>query len=347
MESNPISDEVNIVNKGPVLGPKEFLVNAQKELARIKRYGGRTTFLLIKPTENSDEIKGDYLETLYHSINKQLRQCDSLYIFDSNSIAAILPETHEAGGETASVRIKRKISQAIVGKNTPITTCIGVVSVWPEECPGIKELLQELKKDLERDEKCQYLPQEQGICASSSQKICLLVEKEADFAKLLKELKGEYALLDKSQMGDASLVVADTRYCREKGIDTDFERINSRLRYTFELKEKNNTLLVASERPLELIKCIKALCSLGPNGEYHEKNLEKKFKDILSTIGSSTHQLNQPLQIMMGKIELLLLDLSLEGEISKTQLQKALKEIKKQVHYAAEINTKINRLTKA
>lgn len=64
-----------------------------------------------------------------------------------------------------------------------------------------------------------------------------------------------------------------------------------------------------------------------------------KCEIVLNSVGSASHKLNQPLQVALGKVELLLLDSAAE-----TQLVQDLKVIRSQILLAAEINQKIERL---
>ncbi len=344
MGFNFISD-ANIFKDELISGPRQFFLDAQKELARVERHGGKSTFALIKPHLDLSELNDDYIKSLYSFIKEQLRQCDSLYIFDKETFVAILPETHEAGGEMASARIKKNISLAYASSKQSLSISVGVVSVWPGRCPNVTSLIEELKKDLTRDQKCQFLPQQSDV---RHRKICLVTEEDLQ-EKLANALsyKG-FEILDKKRIKDADIIVIQKDFCRKKNIDTEFLQKNELLAYKANLKFQNYSILIASRNPVEPIKFIITICLANDEGCHKGKDhlCDKKYKDILSAIGSSTHQLNQPLQIMMGKIELLLLDLSLGEDVSKSQIQKALKQLKEQVHYASEINAKINRLTK-
>ncbi len=334
----------NIFRDELISGPRQFFLDAQKELARVERHGAKCSFALIRPNLNFSELNDDYIKSLYFFIKEQLRQCDSLYIFDRETFAAILPETHEAGGEMASARIKKNISRAYANSKQPLSVSVGIVSVWPGRCPNVTNLIEELKEDLERDQKCQFLPQPHE---ARYKKVCVIAEKDLQ-QKLTKALSSKtFKILDKKNIEDAEIVVIQENFCRKRDIDIEFLQNNRGLEYTANIKTHTDSISIISKNPMDPIKFIITLCLLDDAGCNREPDLcKKKYEDILSAIGSSTHQLNQPLQIMMGKIELLLLDLSLGEDVSKVQIQEALKQLKKQVHYASEINAKINRLTK-
>ena len=232
------------------LSRKAFDSDARKELSRIKRYGHRASFMLIKLHISKDIAKG-YDTFLYQEIKKQLRDCDSVYFFDTGIFSAILPDTPEGGGECAALRLKRNLSHIADPSGESIASSIGLVSVGPESSKDIYALLSTLERDLDRDNTCQMLAQK-------------------------------------------------------------------------------NSIMVGEKVDLKSRKPDKAA---------------KRYTDVLSAIGSATHQLNQPLQIIIGKIELMLLDLE-SGNLEPVEIKKILAQIRKQVLYSADINQKINRLTK-
>lgn len=232
------------------LSRNAFDSDVRKELSRIKRYGHRASFMLIKLHISHDTARG-YDTYLYQEIKKQLRDCDSVYFFDTGMFSAILPDTPEGGGECAALRLKRNISHITDSSGEKIASSIGLVSAGQESSQDLYSLLSALERDLDRDNTCQMLPQK-------------------------------------------------------------------------------NTIMVRKKVDLKSPKQDKAA---------------KRYTDVLSAIGSATHQLNQPLQIIIGKIELMLLDLE-SGNLEPGEIKKILAQIRKQVLYAADINQKINRLTK-
>ncbi len=344
-----VNETVNIQDfrGGLLLGPREFFVNSQKELAGVERYGHKTTFLFIKPIVHSYVSKVDYITSLYHSISKELRHCDSVYLFNAGCIAAILPHTHEAGGETAAHRIKKKISQIGAINREPVPMSIGVVSVWPGHCPNVNDLIDELKSDLERDKRCQFLPSP-GVKRQERRKLGVLMDENEIHTWLARVRESFEISTEPRSFSDADALVVDKSFCKRKNIKIDIKQINPALHGRIDLFYKDTEVTVYFSDALGHDFVFFGMLPLarGTRGS-DGLSYERKIKDVLASIGSSTHQLNQPLQIMMGKIELLLLDLSVDGgEISRRQIREALQQIKDQVHYAAEINSKINRLTK-
>ena len=330
-----------------VQGPREFLINIQKELARVERYGHKTTFLLIKPILKSDGSKEGYLEFLCQSISKELRNCDSVYLFDSDCIAAILPNTHEAGGETAAHRVKKKISQICTeGENRPVPMSIGVVSVWPGESINASDLIRKLQADLERDDRCQLLPHSKSK-DTAGPRLCLLTGNELA-STIFKRLGKTFRISqDQAELIDSDLIIVEKARQEYGSIEQNYTQTDSRLTNKLDLKYKDKELTLYFNDGIDLGTVVSSIVAAHKGvPEPGRSTLDQKVKDALSAIGSSTHQLNQPLQIMMGKIELLLLDILTEEEVPKKVLEEALKQIKDQVHYAAEINSKINRLSK-
>ena len=70
----------------------------------------------------------------------------------------------------------------------------------------------------------------------------------------------------------------------------------------------------------------------------------EQLKGILRSISSAAHQLNQPLQIIVGRMELLMLNL--EDIPENRDMIDDIKTMRSQALLAADINRKIGRLTK-
>ena len=157
-----------------------FDSDAIKELSRIKRYGHRASFMLIKLHISEDIVKG-YDTLLYQEIRQQLRKCDSVYFFDKGIFSAILPDTPEGGGECAAFRLKQNISQTTDPSGERIASSIGLVSAGPESNQNLYSLLSALERDLERDSTCQRLPQKNSVTAP--EKVDLKNERQDEIEK--------------------------------------------------------------------------------------------------------------------------------------------------------------------
>ncbi len=337
MDSKGLVKHKRGLHKEFVLYSEAFFQEAKRELAKIDRYGGTTTFVLIDPIIDSSESIDDYMEFLYHAIKNELRCSDSLYLLSNQRLCAILSNTHEAGGDQAVYRIKRRISAISKINNQPVAMSVGTVSAWPGHFNSVEDLIKELESDLKRDRKCQFLPDK--ALRDERPLVCLLFEDEKPLeitSRLLSNFKISHSQED---VASAQMVIAGRD---SSGFITNLIRKNSKLKHKITLTTDERELVIYSSQKLDASKIVFVLYG-HPEGVPVD---HKKYKDVLSSIGSSTHQLNQPLQIMMGKLEILQLDISLEKEVSTEQLKKTISEIKEQVHYAAEINNKINRLSK-
>lgn len=340
-----------------------FISDAKKELERIKRYGHRATFMIIKP-DIPDSIENivDYTEFLYNCIKKELRGCDSVYFFNDLSFTAILPDTHEGGGESAALRLKRKISHASDKFGQKISSSIGLVSVGQDNISDIKSVIEALKRDLERDKKCQsYLNNVETVHKKQLGAI-IWCKRWFEAEKIKKSLKPYADVLITDDLEEVNGFLIGKTYCVAfclPGIEYDgfMETLkkylyNRRLKNIFnimvgDIKDfKSEFDLCLPENSSSQVFAYSILSAFTILNKHRNRNEIQKYLDTFSAISSATHQLNQPLQIIIGKIELLLLDIEENSHIAKEAIQKTLAEIRKQVLYSADINQKINRLTK-
>ncbi len=341
-----------------ILDGDNFLIDAKKELNRIKRYGHRATFLLIKPHIKKADNNDNYEKLLYHLIKSELRFCDNVYLISPFKYGVILPDTHEGGGESAALRLKRKISQILDKKSKEnISSDIGVVCITPERRVSIEDLIDELEKDLNRDKYCQLTATEGEEVKNS----LLLYGFSPEISKRVSDRFGYIYHIH----NNISKEVTDSRsveiaFFKADNVSDDvlssIKKIqkNNKLFYKIDVvyngdNGENITLFNvfakrALDSPQTVLDIIGLLSSDNRKLSVDEK---KRYKDVFSNIGSFTHQMNQPLQIIMGKVELLLLDLDIKGGNNLTDsFKETLRQIREQIHYAAEINQKINRLTK-
>jgi len=344
------------------LSRRAFDSDAKKELSRIKRYGHRASFMLIQLHISQNIIMG-YDTFLYQQIKKQLRACDSVYFFDTGLFSAILPDTHEGGGECAALRLKRNISQITKPSGEKIASSIGLVSVGPENTQDLYRLLVALERDLKRDNTCQALPRKKRIIGNEKTNSLVLIPKNIEEIELITEILEPFCRIiqiDHEAGTDFESVCREATYCvlvlspetgQKQIINLQNIQKNSRLKNVFKvflgehdaISGECDLCLPGEFGPRFLsYSILSALANLksGTQGK-----AAKKYRDALSGVGSATHQLNQPLQIIIGKIELMLLDLD-SGKLEPGEIKKILAEIRKQVLYAADINHKINRLTK-
>ncbi len=344
-----------------------FVEDLKHELVRVREHKYRTTLLLVEVDDriSADEPhKGSGLEEVSNNLSEILRNNDSIYRIAKNRFVAILPTTYEAGGEAAALRLKKLIPKKIKERlNIPFSISVGVLSIDPQGTTDHTKLLDSLERDLFRDQDCQKLDFE-------------LIKREPK-----KEKTGHVVILGiKSQELDAMASILSLKdyevhftSSREKGlnalrgqkkgiliIDPDISsetglEICKKVRSDRELhdiyiiclqKNPNKDLSVLADEilPVDIgIDQIVRSVSSGFRIMDFKKEILKipMLLDILDFIGRASHQLNQPLQIIIGKIEILLLNMEQDGNVAAT-----LKEIRKQALRTADINQKISRLTK-
>jgi len=344
-----------------LLGKRAFLLQLERELERIKRYGHRAAFMLIRPLYKNLNVTGtNYKQHLYDLIKNGLRACDSLYFFDEKTFSAILPDTHEGGGESAALRLKRRIAQAAV-PGAPTASIIGLVSIGPENIKDVQAILNDLKRDMKRDEVCQIVLPTAKTRAIG--KVGVLIWcRDRSVVRWIKD-----ALSYRLDVGTAcdidevkSFLQGGMSYVLVFGPDIGAEECSEVLRKIQSLSKPEAVFKISSKRmeggvagdidvvisedlhPRLLTTCI--LSSTGHRINDRDNDVQK-YINALSAISSATHQLNQPLQIIIGKLELLILDIE-ESEVKKSKIKDTLAQIRKQALYSADINQKINRLTK-
>ncbi len=341
------------------LDKEAFYRDLKKELSRISRYGHRASFMLIE-VEIFNEISEDYLAKIYQKIKGQLRTCDSLYFFSPPcTFAAILPDTHEGGGECAALRLKQIISQAEGPDKRPMATSVGLISVGQEALLDPDRLLNALDSDLERDKTCQILPR-QSVPPERQIKVALLPESIDGFSVIRKKIEPFCTVVKWAKANAFDLISEKTRCVAVLYKDQDLQHHIHTLEFLRKDRGLKNIYKILLGTPEDFLsdfnlvvpaKCdpeflsysiLKAFNSLK-KGQMVDRAEDKRYTHILSSISAATHQLNQPLQIILGKIELLMLDLD-SGRTQDTR--QILSEIRDQVLYSADINQKINRLTK-
>ncbi len=347
-----------------------FFEELEREIARVRRYAHRITLLLIEPEE---ELEGEDLERLEQEIVSQLRTSDSAFHYSNNQFTVIMPDTHEAGGEAAALRLKRKICSAMNKTlSNELALSIGVISLDASVSKDAKEVAKELEKDLERDKKCQAVdlkPQKEKTCLPAGE--IIFTGTDQGIVESINSLGGDTVraisvspdevlsvMEDNDSEKSASVVVlGPLLVLSEKQDLTQKIRFNRKLGNTYIVWVQDESMPVFSADESD-IPCDIHLPSMpdpellwpilrygfsavkAKNGQM-ESN---KLKGMLDAIGSTAHQLNQPLQIIMGRLELLLLNMDETPE--NQEMIKDIKNIRSQALLAADINKKIGRLSK-
>ncbi|OPL17101.1 MAG: hypothetical protein AVO38_05725 [delta proteobacterium ML8_D] len=351
---------------------EDFIEDLKTTLASAREHKNQTTLLLVEldTGKNADKSsKGFNLERVYNHISKILRNRDSLYRIAENRFAAILPTTYEAGGEAAALRLKKQIPKRVPGYlNTPCSLSVGVLSVEPNETIDHKNLFDSLEKDLFRDQDCQerdFASIKREIKEEKTRHVVILGNKSQELDAVASVLslkdceahcisKPEKGLNTLREWGTGVLIVASDissqarlETCKKIRLDRELHDT-----YVIWLQERSN-MSHAIDNPSGLVDEIlpadigidQILRSISAAFRVMDLKTEISkiplFLNILDFVGRTSHQLNQPLQVIIGKIEILLLN---EKEDENTS--SALKEIRKQALRAADINQKISRLIK-
>nr|HDM99702.1 diguanylate cyclase [Deltaproteobacteria bacterium] len=351
---------------------KGFIDDLKNELVRAREDKNRTTLLLVEldKEKNANKSSREFnLERVYKRISEILRNNDSLYRIAENRFAAILPVTYEAGGEAAALRLKKLIPERISEcLNMPCSLSVGVLSVDPNETTDHKNLLASLEKDLFRDQECREL--DYALIKKESEKeqtrhVVILGDKlpELDAVASILSLKDcEVHCISTLERGlnalrghkKGVLVVApdisvESRPETYKKIRSDRELHDI---YIICL-QKNSSMGHVIEPPSGLVdEILPADIGIDQivrsvSAAFRVMDLKKEISkipillDIINFVGCTSHQLNQPLQVIIGKIEILLLN-----EMGDEDTCSMLKEIRKQALRAADINQKISRLVK-
>jgi diguanylate cyclase (GGDEF)-like protein len=347
-----------------------FIEDLKRELVRAREHKNRTTLLLVDVDDriNADESSKGSSEVSSH-LSEILRNNDSIYRIAENRFAAILPTTYEAGGEAAALRLKRLIPKKIAELlHIPCPLSVGVLSIDPQEITDHTKLLDALEKDLFRDQDSQKLdfdlikrePKKEKtrhvvILGIKSQELdvvaSILSLKDCEVHFTSSREKGLNALRGQRK----GVLIVDPDISLESRLET-CKKIRSD-------RELHDTYIICLQKNANLVSGIENLSGLADevlpvdieidqiirsvSAGFRVMDLKKEISkipmllDILDFIGRASHQLNQPLQIIIGKIEILLLNMEQDGDVAAT-----LKEIRKQALRTADINQKISRLVK-
>ncbi len=146
--TNEIDNKLNTENRKnfnitELRDESAFFDDLDWELKRLNRYGHRFAVLLI-------EVYGDKEEKYNFPkiARKTLRSTDLLYLLSDGKFAAILPCTHETGGECAALRLKRETRNM---SNNKININVGIISIDGHTNKTPKEIYELVKNDLFND----------------------------------------------------------------------------------------------------------------------------------------------------------------------------------------------------
>ena len=343
---------------------EEFYCELKREIARVRRYGHRITLLLIEPEE---QLEATELQEFKDELIRQLRSSDCAFCFGENRFAVILPNTHEAGGEAAALRIKRRICSAMNRRrSSSLALSTGVISLDSGISQDINYLVRDLEKDLERDKRCQSVDLDSKNETIPPCGEILFTGTDDDFMKEVGRLSGEKFSPVSVEVDELANVLTDMedRPVVVMGPYTDFEEKKDATKKIRFNRELNNTYIVWLQNGIEPVhsESMTSCDILLPEKTVPEvlwpvifqgfkiRALKQGYaeteqlKGILRSISSAAHQLNQPLQIIVGRMELLMLNL--EDIPENRDMIDDIKTMRSQALLAADINRKIGRLTK-
>ncbi len=343
---------------------EEFYCELKREIARVRRYGHRITLLLIEPEE---QLEGAELQEFKDELIRQLRTSDCAFFFGENRFAVILPNTHEAGGEAAALRIKRLICSAMNRRRSaPLALSSGVISLDSGVAQDIDYLVNDLEKDLERDKRCQSVDLREKKHQTVHAGKILFIGIDDEFVQQTGRLSGdEYdvSLVDAQQIME-TLTGSSQIPVVIMGPDTDADEKTAITEKIRSNRELNNIYVVWLQNDAEAAAPDgEALCDIILSAKITPEilwavifqglkiialrqscNETERFSGVLHSISAAAHQLNQPLQIIVGRLELIMLNM--EDVPENREIIDDIKAMRTQALLAADINKKIGRLTK-
>ena len=341
----------------------EAIYDGQK---RAEKFGYRVSAVLLKLISPLDETT---INEATDFVKSTLRKDDSFYSLGNGLFGAILPDTHEAGGEAAARRLKRFFQRALTNleRDSLPQISVGVVSIGPNEKIAPERILHLLKRDLELDIECleQELSGELNdeIVSCKHEQIqesrpqVVIASDNFDIAVELKaQIEGDCDVWICSDIVSFKEVVSSKTISAVAVLFSDLDKVKDiteilqsdrKLDSTFKvLMSKAGDIGLGKEFDVVLendsVAEVAQILRLGTRIGWLQGKASKaqKWAGICESVSKATHKLNQPLQVILGKIEIIVLDY----EEDHPELAERLREIRKQALKAAEINHKIARL---
>lgn len=345
-----------------------LLEDLRKEIARINRYNAVSTVILIELSRQSEDLDSKDLSEIDRCLNETFRDSDMVYRVAHNRFSIILPFTHEAGGEAVAMRLKRVLPEKVFRQSSsPCTVNSSVVCLRPQEYQGPEELIAVLEHGLQTSK--EFMPisshpddPNKSYKEETFSVICLEGKEEnaSRISTIIRSL--EYGqrnvgspddVLKAIRMSSSSVVVIPPEVSHDITCSI-FEKIRLKgllskvVGLIFTVNNVTEDSCVFDPYDAMVVKA----CDIEKLGIYIElgrafialKNLRNerdKLVTILTSVGKSSHQMSQPFQVILGKLDLLGL----------THVEEAMKQeisgLKGQVMRAADINRKIERLVKS
>ncbi len=347
-----------------------FLQELDWNLERVRKFNHRITVLLIQVEENQDpepQVPG-----VVYRLSRILRGTDTIYQVKTGLFAAILMGTHEAGGEAAALRIKRlmmKKDETAGTHSSPLSVYVGVTSIGPEDSfPDPQMVYDVLKKDLSMDRDWEYRNPGSGeVKADSAGNLaghvvifasetfnhtdllnvmtgagyqCYLARGPEDGIDYLRELKQAVLIMEDALSPDLIKSLCQ-KLQSNRNLDTIF-KICIRTSESKNLccRDVFDQLLPSNIGKEVLIESVRLGLETSRLRDLDRRN--SGFQALMDSLKIASHKLNQPLQIILGKTELILIDI--KARKRQVKFLDDLEEIKRQAQKTADINNKIQRL---
>jgi GGDEF domain-containing protein/CheY-like chemotaxis protein len=360
-------DQVLETAEGGLPGWKAFQEALKQELAGVRGLKQKVTVLLIE-VDGDNRPEACVVTAICDCLLDATRKRDSIYQVTHCRFAAILPGTHEAGGQTAALRVKKLISKKIVrGDGSAVTLSVGILSVDPQDATDLQKINEYLEKDLLLDRECQCLVLDKADRRSDLEGEVVILSDTSEQSEPLSSLLSSqgYNVFVTGDPGRALEILDDHResvmvigpgVLLERGVSFCKKcRLNRELNPIYIIWLHDN--LEEDFRSLHLKRLVDESFSPAASvdsvasrivsafGTVRLRKLssdKQKLLGILDSVGFASHQLNQPLQIILSKMEIMLLNM--EEDAPESQ---ALAEVRKQALRAADTNRKIARLIKS
>ena len=299
-----------------------------------------------------------------NTIKRIIREKDELFTLNNTTILIWLKHTHEAGADFVANRIKRTLTTISKDKlGHELYFLVGTYSESTALDVSVEEISRMLASDLKMEENCQtfFLNRLKLECGTKLGPVFSMGLKEGSKDLIKKELNrfgyeletisrqedliknfGEFShnsvLIMGEEMSGDEIELTVKKIRQNRMLDCIFLLIYNDTKE--DIEDLINGAILRPEKDssgLELIKHI--LIGYQMSLLKTITKMQATYHSLLESIRATSHKLNQPLQIIMGKAEL-----ASYGLIDEKDLSKVFSEIKKNVLLVSDINTKIARI---
>ncbi|OCC15266.1 hypothetical protein DBT_1389 [Dissulfuribacter thermophilus] len=323
--------------------------------------------------DEEKEIAARFLhERGIHTIKSLIRNYDEIYFLSDSSFLIHLKETHEAGADFVASRIKKALSSA-AKEAIGLDLCfmIGTCSKSIVDIRGVDDILKILLTGLEVEKNCQPLlfKNHQVSCKATIGPVLLYGVNQEIIKGLGDELvpfgyriENLDAIEDGTeQILEQRLLALEDKFCVLLiGDDlTKKDEIKSKIKNIRQNRRLDCIFIIVINSDLNSAEALEVLgvdlvLSSGLNASTLTKHIMKGYQisvlraysklqathdSILESIRAASHKLNQPLQVILGKADLVEL-----GVVGQDQYPSIFEDIKKSVLLLSDINSKIARI---